>query len=261
MKNINLKKDVRPEMDGIKVVGTPINLSDFWFYVEGVKDDGGDPFVFHVTEGTGDNLLPEDVDDGFNDYVYYEVYGGKVTYSLIDDYEQGGNTLEKMEMAGGQVMLYNPYKELGLKQVCWKVLDFFGVEDPEECTVRILSGKFADPSFPTGGAPTAAEKDQPLAARDLVIAAWAKNGGDFTKTLRFIQRKEHLGKQEALAYSEMVHQTADKLGGKLITIIDPDYPETCKRRDNPPFCVIVKDDTIYTEIKFSLKKPLKKSSK
>lgn len=261
MENINIKKDVRPEMDAIKVIGNPLNLSDFWFYVEGIKDDDGNPLVFHVAEGTGDNLLPEDVDEGFNDYIYYEVYDGKVTYSLIDEYEQGtGNTLEKMEMDGGQVMLYGFYKELTLRQICWKTLGFFGVENPGECTVRILSGKFADPSFPTGGTPTET-KDGPLSARNIVIAVWAKNGGDFMKTLKFIQRKEPLRKEETLVYVEMVNQVVDELGGKLITIMDPDYPETCKRKNNPPFCVIIKDDTIYTEIQFSLKKPLRKSSK
>lgn len=261
MKNIHNNKDVCPEMNRIRVVGTPVDLSDFWFYVENVKDDDGNPLVFHVSEGTGDNLLAEDVDEGFNDYIYYEVYEGEVTYFLIDEYEQGeGNALEKMETDGGQVMLYGFYKELTLKQICWKTLNLFGIENPGEYVVRILSGKFADPSFPTGGAPARVE-NQPVTARDIVIAVWAKNGGDFMKTLRFIQRKEPMKKEETLAYSEMANQVADELGGKLITIMDFDYPEECKRRPNPPFCIIVKDGIIYTEIKFSLKKPLKKSSK
>lgn len=147
MENTNTNKDVTPEMDGIRVVGSPNDLSDFWFYAEGVKDGEGNPLVFHATEGTGDNLLPEDVAEGFNDYIYYTVYGGKVTYSLIDDYAQGGEALDKMEIDGGEVLLYGFYRQLTLKQICWKTLNLFGVANPEGSTIHILSGKSADPSF------------------------------------------------------------------------------------------------------------------
>lgn len=30
--------------------------------------------IIRIAEGTGDNLLKEDIDLGYNDYVYYDVY-------------------------------------------------------------------------------------------------------------------------------------------------------------------------------------------
>lgn len=31
--------------------------------------------IIRIAEGSGDNLLPEDIEDGFVDYIYYEQYG------------------------------------------------------------------------------------------------------------------------------------------------------------------------------------------
>ena len=85
MKNVNTikKTDVKAVMNKIKVIGEPIDKSDFWFYAEEITDEKGNPTVFHVHEGTGDNLLPEDVEEGYNDYIYYDTYDGEITLSLI----------------------------------------------------------------------------------------------------------------------------------------------------------------------------------
>lgn len=40
---------------------------DFWVRLD-------EETVFHIQEGTGDNLTEEDVENGYNDYVYYDVY-------------------------------------------------------------------------------------------------------------------------------------------------------------------------------------------
>lgn len=58
----------------------------------------GDIFIFipekrqviHISEGSGDNLLQEDIENGYVDYIYYE------------QYELGADV---MEMDGGQILL------------------------------------------------------------------------------------------------------------------------------------------------------------
>ena len=68
---------------------------------------------------------------------------------MIDAYESGDDqdALEDMESDGGMVLLYNAYTDLTVQQICWKVLDMSGAENPERLTVRILSGKMADEKF------------------------------------------------------------------------------------------------------------------
>ena len=134
MENINVEKcDVKDVMNEIKMVGNPIDKLDFWFY----------------TEEIGDNLLYEDMEQGFVDYINYEAYDGKITYSMIDAYGQGEDidTMPDLESDGGMVLLYHPYSDLTVKQICWKVLEMSGVENPESLTVRILTGKQADEPF------------------------------------------------------------------------------------------------------------------
>lgn len=150
MENINVEKlDVKDVMNEIKMIGNPIDKLDFWFYTEEIGDDDGNPTVFHAYEGTGDNLLYEDMEQGFVDYINYETYDGKITYSMIDAYVQGEDldTMPDLESDGGMVLLYHPYSDLTVKQICWKVLEMSGVENPESLTVRILTGKQADEPF------------------------------------------------------------------------------------------------------------------
>ena len=128
MKNVNTikKTDVKAVMSKIKVIGKPINHSDFWFYTEEITDEKGNPTVFHVREGSGENLLEEDVEEGFTDYIYYDIFDGEITYPMIDAYESGDDqdTLEDMESDGGMVLLYNAYIDLTVQQIC--------------CTVRLM---------------------------------------------------------------------------------------------------------------------------
>lgn len=155
MKNVNINKktDVKDVMNQIKVIGKPIYHCDFWFYVEEITDEEGNPTVFHVQEGTGDNLLAEDINEGFVDYIYYDTYDGEITYPMIDAYESGDNldALADNESDGGMVLLYSGYINLTVQQICWKVLNMSGVESPENLTVRILSGKQADDKFLSRG--------------------------------------------------------------------------------------------------------------
>ena len=150
MENINVEKcDVKDVMNEIKMVGNPISKLDFGCCAgESVAGDGSPP-VCHAYGGTGDNLLYEDMEQGFVDYINYEAYDGKITYSMIDAYGQGEalDTMPDLESDGGMVLLYHPYSDLTVKQICWKVLEMSGVENPESLTVRILTGKQADEPF------------------------------------------------------------------------------------------------------------------
>ena len=144
------KTDVTPVMNKIKVIGEPIDKTDFWFYVEGINDKDGNPSVFHAFEGTGDNLLSDDREQGFVDYVLYEVYTGKITYPMIDDYVSGDDidTLMDFQYDEGMVLLRNYCSYLTVKQICCMVLDEFGVKNTDNLTVRILTGKKKDTNFP-----------------------------------------------------------------------------------------------------------------
>lgn len=245
MKNVNTTKktDVKAVMNKIKVIGEPIDKSDFWFYTEEITDEKGNPTVFHVQEGTGDNLLTEDIKEGFTDYIYYDIFDGEITYPMIDAYESGDDqcALEDMESDGGMVLLYNAYINLTVQQICWKVLDMSGAEHPEGFTVRILSGKMADEKFRARG-----KKNDGKAVHSyehkLIVAIWVKTQGDYESMYRFIKDKTPISKEEVEYLSNMLEETVSKLGGRIVTIMDEDYPDSYKKKINPPFCYVEKDN-------------------
>ena len=245
MKNVNTTKktDVKAVMDKIKVIGEPIDKSDFWFYTEEITDEKGNPTVFHVREGSGDNLLPEDVEEGYNDYIYYDTYDGEITYSMLDAYESGDDyrTLEKMISDGGMVLLYNAYIDLTVQQICWKVLNMNGSKNPELLTVRILSGKMADEKFRARGKKN---DGKPVHSYEhkLIVAIWVKTQGDYESMYRFIKDKTPISKEEIERLSNTLEETVSKLGGRIVTIMDEDYPDSYKKMMNPPFCYIEKDN-------------------
>lgn len=245
MKNVNTikKTDVKAVMNEIKVIGKPINKSDFWFYVEEITDEKGNPTVFHAREGSGDNLLPEDVEEGYNDYIYYDTYDGEITYSMLDAYESGDDyrTLEKMISDGGIVLLYNAYVDLTVQQICWKVLNMSGAENPERLTVRILSGKMADEKFRARGKKN---DGKPVHSYEhkLIAAIWVKTEGDYWSMLRFIKDKTPISKEEVEYLSNMLEEAASELGGRIVTIMDEDYSDSYKKMINPPFCYVEKDN-------------------
>ena len=245
MKNVNTNKktDVRDVMNEIKVIGEPIDLSDFWFYTEEITDENGNPTVFRVQEGTGDNLLNEDIEEGFVDYIYYDIYDGEITYPMIDAYESGDDTdaLDSKETDGGMVLLYNPYINLTVQQICWKVLNMCGVENPENLTVRILSGKMADEKFRARGKKN---DGKPVHSYEhkLIVAIWVKTQGDYESMCHFIEDKTPISKEEVEYLSNMLEEAVSKLGGRIVTIMDEDYSDSYKKRINPPFCYVEKDN-------------------
>lgn len=62
-------------------------------------------------------------------FLHLHVGGFRVPEDLIVAYFRHG---------GDVVLLYNPYKNLTVKQICWKVLDMDGVPHPENLTAIIL---------------------------------------------------------------------------------------------------------------------------
>lgn len=75
--------------------------------------------LIRISEGTGDNLLDEDIDAGYVDYIYYE------------QYELGPDI---REVDGGQVMLTQLFQEqfTCTKDAIPHVLDMaYGAEDLE----------------------------------------------------------------------------------------------------------------------------------
>ena len=250
MKNVNTikKADVEAIMNEIKVIGEPIDRSDFWFYTEEITDEKGNPTVFHVQEGTGDSLSDEDFEEGFTDYIYYDTYDGEITYSMIDAYESGDDyrALEKMGSEGGMVLLYNPYLDLTVQQICWKVLDMTGevngVIDPENLTVRILSGKSADEKFLTRGKKNTGKPVHSY-EHQVLVAIWVKTKGDYHLMRRFIDEVIPISREEVEQLSHMEEEMVSKLlGGRIVTIIDEDYLDYYKKREYPPFCYIEKDN-------------------
>ena len=245
MKNVNTTKktDGKAVMNKIKVIGEPIDKSDFWFYTEEITDEKGNPTVFHVQEGTGDNLLTEDIKEGFTDYIYYDIFDGEITYPMIDAYESGDDqdALEDMESDGGMVLLYNAYIDLTVQQICWKVLNMSGAENPERLTVRILSGKMADEKFRARGKKNDGKPAHSYEHK-LIVAIWVKTQGDYESMYRFIKDKTPISKEEIEYLSNKAEEAVSKLGGRIVTIMDEDYPDSYKKMMNPPFCYVEKDN-------------------
>ena len=51
-----------------------MNKSDFW-----IKSKLSD-YIVHITEGDGTNLLDEDIEEGYVDYIYYTCYQNEQDY-------------------------------------------------------------------------------------------------------------------------------------------------------------------------------------
>ena len=82
------------------------NKLDFW-----AKDrDNG--YWWHICEGTGDNLLSEDVDEGYVDYIYYDYYE-----SLSDIREDNVHD-------GGMILLKRYYQDMRIDEIIREVQDF-----------------------------------------------------------------------------------------------------------------------------------------
>ena len=64
--------------------------NDIFIYVQTMKQ------IIRIDEGSGDNLTDDDIEQGYVDYIYYEVY------SVEQDFP---------ETDGGMIMLTEPFQE------------------------------------------------------------------------------------------------------------------------------------------------------
>lgn len=143
----HLKTDVTPVMNKINVYGFdsthPSDKTDFWFYI---YDESVDKYnAYHVYAGTGDNLSIEDEKKGFVDCITYDSYkdvhsnDSVLPLNVIVSYISGDDdTLSNFYDDSRMIPLYNPYINLTVPQICWKVLNKDGVPHPENLTAYIV---------------------------------------------------------------------------------------------------------------------------
>ena len=79
-----------------------IDPSDFVIYC----DNG---LFYHIYEGTGDNLLEEDIAEGYVDYIMYDIF------------EMEGCILNEID--GGMILLKNYYTDHAINEIINKVAD------------------------------------------------------------------------------------------------------------------------------------------
>lgn len=83
-----------------------VDKEDFAIFV---KDKHGKTFYVTIQEGTGDNLLNEDMEEGFIDYANYECYKNSNGTLTADD--------------GGCVLLTEYYKDMSVEDIVSLVVD------------------------------------------------------------------------------------------------------------------------------------------
>ena len=69
-------------------------------------------------------------------------------------------------------------------------------------------------------------------AKELLVAVAAKNKGDWNLIINFIRAKEKQKGEEIEKFSPLADQA--------ITILDEDYPQTCKNSYMPPIVLFYK---------------------
>lgn len=77
-------------------------LADFVIEIDGD--------IYHIAEGSGDALSLEDIEDGYIDYIYYDILEDASDLDSIID--------------GGCILLKKNYVDLTIGQIIQKVLDF-----------------------------------------------------------------------------------------------------------------------------------------
>lgn len=79
-----------------------------------VHEDGWKPTFIKMSEGTGDNLWQEDIDEGFVDYIMYD------TYEVgVEDWE-----FEFKEDDGGMILLEKLCADMTMEEFIKRTLDF-----------------------------------------------------------------------------------------------------------------------------------------
>jgi len=73
---------------------------------------------------------------------------------------------------------------------------------------------------------------------DLIVAIWVKCDGDYGKMISFLRDKKSISGEEIDDLSQKAEAAVKKMGGKIITFVDDDYPEAYKGVDNPRICYV-----------------------
>lgn len=84
---------------------------DFYINVDGK--------IVHITEGTGDNLLQEDIEEGYVDYIYYEVFDLAYDFPEVD---------------GGMVLTAEYVADMDELEIVRRTLNMMGYASPEKET-------------------------------------------------------------------------------------------------------------------------------
>lgn len=87
--------------------------SDVYIYVPSMGQ------IIRIAEGNGMNLLEEDIQDGYVDYIYYDQYERDIDLPEVD---------------GGQIMLDTPFREI--------------FKNTEECIPRVLEMAYGSYDIP-----------------------------------------------------------------------------------------------------------------
>ena len=74
--------------------------------------------VVTVQEGCGDNLLPEDIKDGF------------VDYWLSSTYEQDGEEMKLID--SGQILTSKPIADMDEEEALQRIFDYWELGDPND---------------------------------------------------------------------------------------------------------------------------------
>lgn len=90
-----------------------VDKSEFLVY------DKVNEYYIKICEGTGDNLFPEDVEDGYVDYIYYSIYDN------ISDYANDS------ESDGGMILLKELYAKMSIEDIVKTMQKFNGVLSKE----------------------------------------------------------------------------------------------------------------------------------
>lgn len=101
--------------------------------------------LVYVQEGSGDQLLPEDMDEGYVDYIDYEVYNYK-NDTVLSEYD------------GGLVLLRKPYRRFSEEEIIKMILEELEM-DPEKTHIIRLAEMPEERTFRVYGRPGHRQKE------------------------------------------------------------------------------------------------------
>lgn len=91
------------------------------------------------------------------------------------------------------------------------------------------------------------KKTNPSNANKILIALWSRAGGDFDSMVLLLESKIKFDKKENEAIAEREIEAVEKIGGRIVTALDADYPNDFKKLDQPYICFIEKNGQFYSD--------------